>query len=146
MFERRRRGMPELNTAALPDMIFTILFFFMIVTTMREVEVKVRYTTPQTDDVEKMRKRASISHIYIGEGAEGVTIQLGDKIGTIADIPAFITAERSQLPEEEREEMRVSITADRGVPMGVVSDVKEALRNVDALNIIYSVEKDKEKQ
>ena len=32
-----KRGMPELNTSSLPDLIFTMLFFFMIVTTMREV-------------------------------------------------------------------------------------------------------------
>ena len=26
-----KRGMPELNTSSLPDLIFTMLFFFMIV-------------------------------------------------------------------------------------------------------------------
>ena len=35
-----KREMPALNTSSLPDLIFTLLFFFMIVTTMREVTLK----------------------------------------------------------------------------------------------------------
>lgn len=47
MMKRRRRQVPDLNTAALPDLIFTVLFFFMIVTHLRDVELKVKYSVPQ---------------------------------------------------------------------------------------------------
>ena len=47
-FKRKQsREMPEMNTSSLPDLIFTILFFFMMVTTMREVTLKVKFTVPQ---------------------------------------------------------------------------------------------------
>ena len=49
-----KRGMPELNTSSLPDLIFTMLFFFMIVTTMREVTLKVQFKVPQATELEKL--------------------------------------------------------------------------------------------
>ena len=60
------REMPELNTSSLPDLIFTILFFFMIVTTMREVTLKVKFTVPTGTELEKLEKKSAVSFIYVG--------------------------------------------------------------------------------
>ena len=46
-FKKSDREMPEMNTSSLPDLIFTILFFFMCVVSMREVTLQVKFTTPQ---------------------------------------------------------------------------------------------------
>ena len=62
----RNREVPGLNLAALPDLIFTVLFFFMIVTHMREVTPKVRYEVPQGTEVEKGRK-AGLVYLFIGK-------------------------------------------------------------------------------
>jgi biopolymer transport protein ExbD len=62
-----KRGMPELNTSSLPDLIFTMLFFFMIVTTMREVTLKVQFKVPQATELEKLEKKSLVSFIYIGK-------------------------------------------------------------------------------
>ncbi len=62
-----KRGMPELNTSSLPDLIFTMLFFFMIVTTMREVTLKVQFQVPQGTELEKLEKKSLVSFIYIGK-------------------------------------------------------------------------------
>ena len=51
-----KRGMPELNTSSLPDLIFTMLFFFMIVTTMREVTLKVQFKVPQATELENWKR------------------------------------------------------------------------------------------
>lgn len=150
-FRHRRHRMPELNTASLPDMIFTVLFFFMIVTTMRETEMKVRYVTPQSDDVEKLAKRQTITHIYIGMPTDAapdeegeVRIQFNDAIVDVSDIGRVVTAERSRMSDEDAQEMKVSIRADKNVPMGIISDVKDELRRAGALDIVYSVDnKDK---
>lgn len=150
LFKRRERRIPELNTSSLPDMIFTVLFFFMIVTTMREVEMKVKYTTPQGSQTERLAKKSTISHIYIGRaeassGGEkdgGMRIQLNDKLADVDDIADYIAAERSRMAPEDLKNMKVSICADKSVPMGLISDVKQALRNSYALNIVYSGEQD----
>ena len=42
-----KREMPALNTSSLPDIIFMLLFFFMSVTSMKEVSYKVQFKNPQ---------------------------------------------------------------------------------------------------
>ena len=72
-----KRGMPELNTSSLPDLIFTMLFFFMIVTTMCEVTLKVQFQVPQGTELEKLEKKSLVSFIYIGKSVAGVPKENG---------------------------------------------------------------------
>ena len=62
-----KKEMPALNTSSLPDLIFTLLFFFMIVTTMREVTLKVDQDTKMgivTDIKEALRKAYALKINY----------------------------------------------------------------------------------
>jgi len=146
------RDVPMLNTSSLPDLIFTVLFFFMIVTHMRDVDLKVRYEVPQGTEIQKLGHKASVVHIYVGrianvndndnvnenEKSDEFFIQLNNDIATIDDIKAFIDNERSQMNSEDQSRMTVSIKADRDVPMGIISDIKHALQQNYALRINYS--------
>lgn len=140
-FRRPDHSVPELNMASLPDLIFTVLFFFMIVTHMRDVEKRVTYQTPAGTEVEKQHK-SSVVHIYIGKPADGSSddfvIQLNNKIASVGDIARFIERERKGMNSEDLERMTVSIEADRDVPMAIINDVKQALRQSYALNISYA--------
>ena len=140
MFRKRRQEVPGLNTAALPDLIFTVLFFFMIVTHMRDVELKVRYQLPQGTEVQKLAHKSAVVHIYIGKtGTDGeYSLQLNNQLATIDDIRDFLAEERGRMSEEDQARMTVSIKADRDVPMGVIADVKQALQQSFALKINYS--------
>ncbi len=148
LFIRREHVMPELNTSSLPDMIFTVLFFFIIVTTMREVELKVRYTVPEGQRLERLTKKSTVTYIYIGKaagketasGEEPVRIQVNDRIVDVDDIADYIHAERSRMAPEDIRNMKVCIKADRSVPMGMIDDVKQVLRRSNVLNIVYSAE------
>ena len=139
------RDVPGLNLAALPDLIFTVLFFFMIVTHMREVTPKVRYEVPQGTEVEKGRK-AGLVYLFIGKPvddqgrvvSEETRIQLNDRYVTVGQIAEEINREREKMSEDERQHMTVSIRADRDTEMGIINDVKQALRKAGALNINYS--------
>lgn len=142
-FHRQERHMPGLNLSSLPDLIFTVLFFFMIVTHMREVVLKVRYQVPQATEVQKLTHKSAVSYIYVGH-RQGVTadsafyIQLNDKLATIDDIRNFVEEERANMSSEDQARMTVSIKADRDVPMGIISDIKQALQGAYALKINYS--------
>ncbi len=141
----QKREVPGLNLAALPDLIFTVLFFFMIVTHMREVTPRVRYEVPQGTEVEKGRK-AGLVYLLIGKpvDAQGrvisdeTRIQLNDRLVTIAQLPDEINKVRADMSDDERQHMTVSIRADRDTEMGIINDVKQALRKAGALNINYS--------
>ena len=148
-FRQTSREVPGLNLAALPDLIFTVLFFFMIVTHMRDVEPKVRYQVPQGSELVKDVKKAGLIYILIGKpiDAQGrvvsneTRIQLNNRIVTADEIPALIDEARQKMSDDERQLLTVSIRADRDTEMGIINDVKQALRRAGALNINYSAGK-----
>ena len=63
---KRRRSVPELNTSSLPDLIFTVLFFFMIATHMRDVPHLVNAILPQGEELVKSGKHPGKIYIRIG--------------------------------------------------------------------------------
>ena len=148
--------MPGLNTSSLPDLIFTVLFFFMIVTHMRDVDPKVKFTVPQGSEVQKLEHKSAVTYIYIGrrmpvheetadpqastaEALQGeFFMQLNDQLATLDDIKAHIEQERERMSSEDQARMTVSIKADKDVPMGIIGDVKRQLQQSFALRINYS--------
>ena len=156
--EKGRQQVPGLNLAALPDLIFTVLFFFMIVTHMRQVDPKVRYQLPQGTEVMKDVRKAGVVYIIIGErlavDAErsaardrqqtATLIQMNDELVGVEEIPAKLNQLREKMSEDERQHLTVCIRADRNTEMGIINDVKQALRKAGALNINYSALKRKE--
>lgn len=143
---RRHHSVPALNTAALPDLIFTVLFFFMIVTHMQKVAVKVKYRTPQGTELTRLTKKSAVSYIYIGRPNAGMRhaygndyrVQLNDKFASPAEVADYVSAERDRMSPEDQQQMTVSIKADRGTHMQLINDVKQALRQAKALRINYS--------
>lgn len=136
--DREKREMPGLNTAALPDLIFTVLFFFMIVTHMRSVPLKVKYQVPAGTEITKLVKKSTVTFIYIGKVDGKTRIQLNDKLATIDDVEAYVKAERQRMQPEDMRRQTVSIKADRTTDMQVITDVKQALRRANAYTINYS--------
>ena len=137
------REMPELNTSSLPDLVFAFLFFIMMVTSMREVTLKVKFKTPQATEIQKLEKKSLVTFVYVGEptaelqatmGSE-TRIQLNDAIADIDEIQDYIAQEKSSMKEDEAPFMTVSIKGDAETKMGIVSDIKQALREAYALKI-----------
>ena len=141
-----KREMPALNTSSLPDIIFMLLFFFMTVTSMKEVTYKVQINNPQATELTKLEKKSLVRYIYVGTptrdpqkqyGAE-TRIQLDDAFAEVNEIEEYIVNERSAMREEEQGKMTVSIKADKDTRMGIIGDIKQALRRSYALKISYA--------
>lgn len=142
-------GMPAINTASLPDVIFMLLFFFMVTTQLREMESKVIVRVPEASEVAKLERKDLASYISIGMptpanqaqyGTES-QIQLNDSFKSVDDIRDFIAAEREARGEVDRPFMTTSLKVDQNVRMGIVTDVKQELRRCSALKIMYSARK-----
>ena len=139
-----KKGMPELNTSSLPDLIFTMLFFFMIVTTMREVTLKVKFTVPSGTELEKLTKKSAVSYIYVGPPTDALRaqmgsstrIQLNDRYAEPREVMDFVAQERQGMMNQA--EQIISIKADSRTQMGIITDIKEVLRKSWALRINYS--------
>jgi biopolymer transport protein ExbD len=148
-FGKKKKGMPAVNTAALPDIVFMLLFFFMVTTTMRETDLKLENPRlPSATEVKKLEHKSLVSTIYVGKskdiarhGAGYNRIQLNDKIATAEDVPAFIINERSKVSEAEVPFMTTSIKADKECNVGTIIDIRLKLRDANALKISYSASK-----
>ena len=136
----------ELNASSMSDIIFMLLFFFMTVTTMKEVDFKVDFKLPQATELSKLEKKSLVTYIYIGPpnsrniarmGSE-TRIQLNDKFAEVSDIQDYIAQEKGSMKEEDQPYMYVSLKIDRDTKMGIVEDVKQALRRAYALKISYA--------
>lgn len=159
-FKRKKdTGAQKINTASLPDIVFMLLFFFMVSTTMRETEVQLRVTVPEATEVKKLEKKSLVSYIYIGRPVAQVArmygteplVQLNDKLVSEEGIPYesiqdFVLFEREKLPESDKNRMTMSLRIDQDIAMGKVDDVKKALRRAKALIINYSARKEYRQQ
>ena len=136
---KKHRSVPGLNMASMPDLIFTVLFFFMIVTHMRNETVKVKLQVPQGTEVTKSSNKFSTINIYIGRNNYGDTqIQVNDRVCSVEQVGMLVQNFKANLSEESQENLIINLRADRNTDMGIVNDLKRELRNVGALTIRYS--------
>jgi len=141
-FKKQKKGLPPISTASLPDIVFMLLFFFMVSTTMRETELKIKDPTlPQAHAIKKFEHKNLVSTIYVGKSLnpnkKGDVIQLNDKIARVSDVQRFIFNNREKLQEEEIPFMTTLFKADIDAKVGTIADIKRNLREIDALKISY---------
>lgn len=131
------------------DIVFMLLFFFMVTTQMRETEDKVMVKVPSASEAVKLERKDLSSYINVGTPIRSLQaqygtetrIQLNDSFKTTKDIRDFVAAERESMSEGDRAFMTVCIKADENTRMGIVTDIKQELRRCSALKIMYSARK-----
>ena len=146
---RNNKEVPGISSGSLSDIVFMLLFFFMVTTQMRESENKVVIKLPEASQSVKLERKDLASYINIGtptrqyQGQYGTDarIQLNDSFKTTDDIRDFIAAERESMSEGDRQFMTTVIRADEDVRMGIITDVKQELRRCSALRIMYQARK-----
>ncbi|MEM9672236.1 MAG: ExbD/TolR family protein [Cyclobacteriaceae bacterium] len=143
-FKKKSSASQDIPTSALPDIIFMLLFFFMVTTVLRETDILVEQNLPRAEQLRKMQKKSLVSYIYIGKpkdtdkyGSEP-RIQTNDVLVTTDNIVQFIEAERSKLSEAERDQITMALKVDDDAKMGIVSDVQLELREANALKVLYN--------
>lgn len=142
-----KKETPAISTASLPDIIFILLFFFMVVTVMREVEMKVQIKLPQGTELTEMQDKEALSYVYIGTPYEkyqekygdAPRIQLNDQFAYVDDIIPFCEEQKAEKREAVKKIFTVALKVDEETTMGIVTEVKQELRKGDFLRIMYSV-------
>lgn len=150
--KKRGNSTPKISTSSLPDIIFMLLFFFMVVTVMREGERKVQVTVPQATQLEKLERKSLVNTIYVGQPIKKYQdiygtqprVQLDDKFSNNldGDIALFLEQHKTKVDEQLWGSITTSIKADGEVTMGIVTDVKTALRKANQLKVNYSATPD----
>lgn len=144
-----KKETPAISTASLPDIVFMLLFFFMVSTTMREVTLMIQNNMPEATQAVKLEKKSLVSSIYVGkptpqyQGAYGTEprIQLNDSFATLQDIATFVAAEQESRKEEDRNSIINNLKVQEDVTMGIVTEIKQELRKANSLKINYGSRK-----
>lgn len=145
--KKKSEGQYELNTASLPDIIFMLLFFFMVTTTMREVSLYVKLKAPEAFEIQKLEKTSPVSYIYVGKPTQPALygtddrFQCNDQFTDIDDIATWAIQERQILPEEKKNKMTVALKVNESTHMGLVTDIKQELRKAQSYKINYTTRK-----
>lgn len=133
----------EVPTAALPDIIFMLLIFFMVTTVLREVTLQIRVTLTKAVNIEKIEEKRLVSYVYmgpeiVGQNSYGATkVQIDDVL--IEDLTNIRTIMYEKLLEQPK--LIVSLRVDMDSEMGLVTDVKQELREANTLRINYSTKR-----
>lgn len=144
--KKGKKSAPGITTASLPDIVFMLLCFFMVVTKMRDSEMKVKIQVPKAFELQKLEKKTLVTHIYIGTPTKKYAatmgtaprIQLNDQFAEPSAIPVFISNEKAKVtPAKLQSKMTAAMRVDKGVKMGIVTDVKTELRKIDFRKVSY---------
>ena len=143
-FAKKSKTSAAISTASLPDIIFMLLFFFMVTTVLRETEILVKQELPKATQLTKLEKKSLTAHLYIGKpnntsayGTEA-KVQANDVFVEPDEIVLWVAQEKDKLSEVERDQMTVAMKIDIETKMGIVVDVQEELREANARKILYN--------
>jgi biopolymer transport protein ExbD len=141
--KEQKKEVPELNMGSMSDIIFMFLFFFMVITTMRESSLFVKIHVPSATEIQKLEKKSLVANINIGSPIDtklgtAPRIQLNDRFAEVTNIVEFVETEKQSRPEQDRNVLTWSLKVDESVKMGIVTDVKQELRKASAFKVNYS--------
>lgn len=146
-FNKKKDGdLPAVSTASLPDIVFMLLFFFMTVTTMKDSTIMVDNTLPNATETKKLEKKDRVIYVYVGKptsqyqktfGTEP-KIQLNDKFAAVSEIGSYVLQERAKKAQELQNVLTTALKVDKNASMGLISDIKQELRKVNALKVNYT--------
>jgi biopolymer transport protein ExbD len=144
--KKKDAGLPAVNTASLPDIVFMLLFFFMTVTVMKDSTLKVENTLPNASETKKLEKKDRVIYIYVGaptsqyasQYGKEPKIQLNDKFADPSEVGDYILQERAKKAQELQNVLTTALKVDKNASMGLISDIKQELRKVNALKVNYT--------
>jgi len=121
---------------------------------MRNVTVKVRYQVPQGKELNRLAKKSSVMHIYIGkpiekrrtDNPETTIVQFNDKVIPLSELRKYVAAERAKHSPDEVKELTASIKADKDTKMKTIAEVKQALREARVYNVNFTATQSKSKR
>jgi len=152
---------PAMNTASLPDIVFMLLFFFMVATTSKETDPTVEFESPtgtKTMDLTPYKQRSEIDFLYLGTPRNpnrakafkmGFALSLDNVVQATPDglyptntVGRWKKDKFSQKPARMTAPLESVITcvkADRNAPSGLIFEIRNQLQEIEALTIAYSV-------
>jgi biopolymer transport protein ExbD len=150
-FKKKTEVKQEIPTSSMPDVVFMLLFFFMVTTELRKTSIEVKQQIPRATQLRKLMRKGLVANLYIGEptkpqyGKEP-KIQADDVFIDTKDIIRWVNEQKSKLDELERDQLTVALKVDKDAKRGIISDVETELRKANARKLLYSALEDSQRE
>lgn len=131
-FKRKNARGSSIPTASTGDIAFLLLIFFMV-TTIFIKETGLVVDLPRAEAGEKI-KQDMVANIFISKRGQ---ISIDDMLVRAPDVAPLIGQKIAANPA-----LIVAFKADKETPYKVVSDVMEALKEVNALRVSFNAKPD----
>ena len=143
-FKKKAQVKQDIPTSSMPDVVFMLLFFFMVTTELRETSIDVQQRIPEATQLRKLQRKSLVTNLYIGEprkteqfGKEA-KIQADDVFIEPKDIVLWVNRQKDKLQENERDQLTVAMKVDVEAKRGIIADVESELRKANARKILYT--------
>lgn len=127
-----------IQTSSLPDIVFILLFFFMVVTHVKEADPLMEIHEPEASCTDRISNASLVDHIYIGKMDGKEVLQLDDGIAQLQDIRPWVEDNVIRRADPDKSKIIRALHVDGKIKMERVSQVKQELRKADALKVLYS--------
>jgi len=128
-FKKKNKTKTSIPTTAMPDIIFMLIFFFMVSSVLRTHE-GLNVLLPKAKQIEKLESRVHVTYIWVSK--EGM-ISIDGRLYQPQSIRNIMYEKRTDDPQ-----LIVSLRADELVNMEMVGNIHKELRLADALAVNYS--------
>jgi biopolymer transport protein ExbD len=154
----KKRKDPAISTAALPDIVFMLLFFFMVTTVFKEKESNKilieKVTIKETVDLEKNVKAAyywigKVPGEFTAKGEPLYKTQLDDDlINDNSEIRNYLNKlkKNPEFAQVWDSKFFNVFKVDKDTKMRLVREIQDELKEAEAFKVVYSVQKDKQKK
>jgi len=145
-FSKKEKEDPTIPTSALPDIIFMLLFFFMVTTVLRETTINVEQRVPAATELKKLQRKSLVSYLYIGKPTKRMVpvfgkeprIQANDVFIGTEELVKWVFQEKDKLDEGLKDQITIALKVDKEAKMGLISDVQLELREANARKVLYT--------
>ena len=134
-FNRKSKVGSAIPTASMADISFLLLVFFMVSTVFvryRGVPVEL----PQAEKIEKLESRRNVLQVWVSSEGE---VSIEDRIISLDEVGTVVHRHLTANPR-----LIISLRGDKDSQFGVISDVMEKLRKVEALRVNFSTQRERD--
>jgi len=128
-FQKKAKATASIPTASLPDIIFMLLIFFMVVTVFKEFR-GLPVLLPAARTTEKLETKRNVAYLWVDKLGQ---ISVDDKLVAVDDITPIMADKFAQ-----NRRIVISLKIDKDVEMGLVTDIQEKLRDAYTLRVNYA--------
>lgn len=142
-FKKKAAVKQDIPTSSMPDVVFMLLFFFMVTTQLREKTIEVRQQLPEASQLRKLQRKSLVTNLFIGQPRKAQygqepKIQADDVFIEPKDIILWVNRQKDMLAENERDQLTISLKVDVDAKRGIIADVETELRKANARKILYT--------